>query len=262
MYSPYLEEQILWLRLEDPSTAQDARRQIEEEIKNPEKTLRRVRLALAYGIPFNREALLRSLNAKHELGQATPDDQYTLFLLAWFSGDVKKLAEYFDEHREEVFSRQDLSRDFLAQIEAEALTRVGRFADARERLQGHGKDLLSEQAAATIEALIASVEKGNETERIRNLYEADKKLSHLRLLVANLFRKNYQTANMRILRRGSARGDYELAQKSLYAEHQYKQVIELSGACELHARQDELPQSRDGPCSFEVLEARTCKRTC
>jgi hypothetical protein len=148
LYSPYLEEQILWLRLEDPSSAQDARRQIEEEIKNPEKTLRRVRLALAYGIPFNRDALLRSLNAKHELGQATPDDQYTLFLLAWFSRDLKKLAEYFDDHREEVFSRQDLSREFLAQIEAEALTRVGRFADARERLKSHGKDVLNEQAAA------------------------------------------------------------------------------------------------------------------
>lgn len=55
LYTPYLDEQILWLRVEDLATAQpprDAKRQIEEEIKDPDKTLRRVRLALAYKIPF------------------------------------------------------------------------------------------------------------------------------------------------------------------------------------------------------------------
>ena len=244
LYAPYLEEQILWLRLEDPSTVQDARRQIEEEIKDPDKTLRRVRLALAYRIPFNRDALQRALNAKHELGQATTDDQYTLFLLAWFSNDVKKLAEYFDEHRADVFSRQDLSREILAQIEAEALTRVGRFADARARVKAHPKDILSEQAAATIEVLIASVEEGNEAERIRNLYEADKELSHLRLLVARLFNdKNFAELTKYapiLIKEDKREEDYELAQKAFFFERKYKEVIELAETYpELHARRDE-----------------------
>ena len=189
------------------------------------------------------------------------------FCSAWFSRDLKKLAEYFDEHREEVFSRQDLSREFLAQIEAEALTRVGRFADARERLKSYGKDVLSEQAAATIEALIASVEKGNETERIRNLYEADKELPHLRLLVANLFReKNYAELTKYapiLVKEDKREEDYELAQKAFYAERQYKKVIELSETySELHARREEFASVK-GWALFhlgQVLEARTIAR--
>lgn len=267
LYGPYLDEQILWLRLEDNTTVQGARRQIEEEIKDPDKTLRRVRLALAYGIPFNRDALFRSLNAKHELGQATADDQYTLFLLAWFSQDLKKLAEYFDQHRTEVFSRQDLSLEFLAQIEAEALTRIGRFAEAKARVKEHRKGVLSEQAANTIEALIASVEEGNETERIRNLYEADKELSHLRLLVSNLFRdKNFAelTKYAPLLVKEDQREEYyELAQKAFYAEQQYQQVADLAESYpELHARNYEFASIK-GWALFRlgrVVEARRIAR--
>jgi hypothetical protein len=267
LYSPYLEEQILWLRLEDLSTAQDTRRQIEEDIKDADKTLRRVRLALAYKIPFNRDALQRSLNAKHELGQATADDQYTLFLLAWFSQDVKKLAEYFDKHHAEVFSRQDLSLEILAHIEAEALTRVGRFEDAKARVREHRKNVLSEQAAVTIEALISSVEEGNETERVRNLYESDKELPHLRLLIASLFRdKNFAELTKYapiLVKEDKREEDYELAQKAFYAERQYQQVIELADSYpELHARKDEF-SSVKGWALFHlgrVLEARAIAR--
>ncbi|SFJ32621.1 HTH domain-containing protein [Bradyrhizobium sp. cf659] len=267
LYGPYLDEQILWLRLEDLSTVQDAKRQIEEEIKDPDKTLRRVRLALAYKIPFNRDALQRSLTAKHELGQATADDQYTLFLLAWFSQDVKKLAEYFDKHHAEVFSRQDLSLEILAHIEAEALTRVGRFEDAKARVKEHRKKVLSEQAATTIGALIASVEEGNETERVRNLYETDKELTHLRLLVLSLFRdKNFAELTKYapiLVKEDKREEDYDLAQKAFYAERQYKEIIELSDQYpELHARKDEFASVK-GWALFHlgrVLEARTIAR--
>jgi hypothetical protein len=267
LYTPYLEEQILWLRLEDPSFTPAARQQIGAEIKDPDKTLRRVRLALAYEIPFNRDALLRSLNAKHELGQATPDDQYTLFLLAWFSKDVRKLAEYFDDHRADVFSRQDLSREFLAQIEADALAHVGRFADARARINAHPKDVLSEQAVARIQAMIASVEKGDEAERIRSLYEADKELSYLRLLVATLFKaKNFAELTKYapiLVMEDKREEDYELAQKAFYLERKYKDVIELAEAYpELHNRKDEF-SSVLGWTFFHlgrVLEARKIAR--
>lgn len=267
LYSPYLDEQILWLRLEDLSTVQDAKRQIEEEIKDPDKTLRRVRLALAYKIPFNRDALQRSLTAKHELGQATADDQYTLFLLAWFSQDVKKLAEYFDKHHAEVFSRQDLSLEILAHVEAEALTRIGRFEDAKARVKEHRKKVLNEQAATTIETLIASVEEGNETERVRNLYETDKELTHLRLLVLNLYRDKKFADLTRyapiLVKEDKREEDYELAQKAFYAERQYKEIIELSAQYpELHARKNEFASVK-GWALFHlgrVMEARTIAR--
>jgi hypothetical protein len=45
---PLLEEQILWLKLENETTRQAARHQIEQEIKDSRHTLGRVRLALSW----------------------------------------------------------------------------------------------------------------------------------------------------------------------------------------------------------------------
>jgi hypothetical protein len=56
-----LSELNLWLRLERADTRDAARRQLTAEISDPEKTLQRVRLALAYDVPFDQEALERYL---------------------------------------------------------------------------------------------------------------------------------------------------------------------------------------------------------
>lgn len=66
-----LEEQILWLRLEDQTTRESAKREITDEINDAKHTLRRVRLALAYDVPFNRDALKRKLEADRRVGKWT-----------------------------------------------------------------------------------------------------------------------------------------------------------------------------------------------
>jgi hypothetical protein len=48
----FLSEFDLWLRLQNPTTREAARAQLAAEIADPEKTLHRVRLALAYDVPF------------------------------------------------------------------------------------------------------------------------------------------------------------------------------------------------------------------
>jgi hypothetical protein len=63
-----LSELDIWLRLQRPTMRKAARQQLTTEIVDPATTLQRVRLALAYGIPFNREALERHLAARKELG--------------------------------------------------------------------------------------------------------------------------------------------------------------------------------------------------
>jgi hypothetical protein len=120
--APFLEEQVLWLQLEQATTRAAAEARIAEEIKDPAKTLRRVRLALAYKIPFNREALARHLAAQKDVGDWTEDEQFAAFLLAWHNSDLTKLAEFFDLYRDDLFKQAQLSRIVLASIEIEALT--------------------------------------------------------------------------------------------------------------------------------------------
>ena len=168
---PLLEEQILWLKLENEATRQAARHQIEQEIKDPRHTLGRVRLALAYGIPFNREALKRTLEAAREFGKWTNEEQFAAFLLAWFDKDLSELAAFFDSHRQDLYAQKQFDLGTLLGIEIEALTRARRFDDARARVaEGRGA-LIDDKAAAQMEELIASVEQGDETERLRKLYE-------------------------------------------------------------------------------------------
>ena len=83
----YVSELELWVRLEATATRDAARLQLTEEIGKPENTLHRVRLALAYDVPFNHEALERRLAERKELGGWTPDERHAAFLMAAQSGD-------------------------------------------------------------------------------------------------------------------------------------------------------------------------------
>src|SRR6185437_5124588 len=103
---PLLEEQILWLKLENHETHETARQQIEQEIKDPKLTLGRVRLALAYDIPFNHDALKRTLDTAREFSKWTNEEQFAAFLLAWFDEDLSELATFFDSHRDELYEQE------------------------------------------------------------------------------------------------------------------------------------------------------------
>jgi len=76
------------------------------------------------------------------------------------------------------------------------------------------------------------VEKGDEAERLRQLYEAGKDFTHLQLLVNTLVRQNDHrqlAIYAPILLRESKRiEDYGVAQQALYFGRQYLQVVALA----------------------------------
>jgi hypothetical protein len=93
----FLSELDLWIRLEDSDTAPSARLQLAAEIADPSKTLQRVRLALAYEIPFNVDALQRHLTTQKELGGWTPAERFAAFLIAFNSGDPNRLRDFVEK---------------------------------------------------------------------------------------------------------------------------------------------------------------------
>ena len=182
----FLSELKLWLLLEDATTRAAAREQLASEITDPEKTLHRVGLALAYGIPFNQDALERYLASQKELGGWTPDERHAAFLIAYHSRDLKRVAEFFDKYHDDLFAQSDLARNALAGIEIEVLARTGRLEDARRHIALHrGADLTAEQAS-DIEEFVSHIEKGDEVENLRQRYEKSQNLTDLRLLVTGL----------------------------------------------------------------------------
>jgi hypothetical protein len=147
---PSLSEFDLWLRLEADDTREAAHAQLAAEIGDPEKTLQRVRLALAFGIPFNHDALQRRLDATKEVGGWTTEERFAAFLLVCHDENRTNMAEFFARNHEDLFAQEDLALGTLAALEIDTLARLGRFDDARSHLQLHyGRgDLAAEQFRA------------------------------------------------------------------------------------------------------------------
>jgi hypothetical protein len=233
----FLEEFELWLQVEDRDSREAALARLTKEIAEPSKTLRRVRLALAYDIPFDKAALARHLRARKTLFAWNPDEQFSAFLLEFSSGDPAKLAEFFDEYRDELFAKTMLSLDALAGIEVQSLARSGRLDQAKKRLAEHRGVNLSNKQADELAEVIESIEKGDELERIRLRFEKSNELSDLRLLVnAQASKANHrELANFapRLARETHRIEDFGLALRALFNERRYAEVLALI---------DELPE--------------------
>ena len=95
-----------------------------------------------------------------------------------------------------------------------------------------------------MEELIASVEQGDETERLRKLYEFGGQLTHLRLLIGTLIGKqdhrHLAIYAPKLLKESQHIDDYDLAQKALFAEGQYQRVVALAqNYSDLHKLNDD-----------------------
>ncbi|RWB74595.1 MAG: hypothetical protein EOQ50_14880 [Mesorhizobium sp.] len=246
----FLSELALWLRLEIPDQCDGARRQLTDELAEPKTILQRVRLALAYGVPFEKDALQRSLVRRKELGGWSPDERFAAFLLAVHDGDENTINAFFEAHREDLFAQNDLSLGYLATLEVEALARSGRVDDARQLLNTHrGKHLTDDQAKDAEEAIVA-IANQDEVEWHRQRYEQSKNLQELQLLVGGL-RARCDTKLLaeyspRLVRETRTRDDFDVAIKSLYGEKRDVELIELC---------NELPdQTRLDP-EYEAIKA-------
>ncbi len=234
----FLSELDLWLRLENPPTEQSARAQLAEEIVDPAKTLQRVRLALAYDVPFNADALQRHLTAQKEMGGWTADERFAAFLIVYNSGDPEKLSDFFERHHDDLFAQEHLVRAALAGIEIEVLARTGRFDEARRHITlHHDAAHMSDEQARDIAEIVDHIEKDDEAENLRQRYSKSGHLGDLRLLVIALIarRDEKQLADYAPLlaRATNTQADFALAIKSLFRCGRYWELLAFT---------DEMPQ--------------------
>ena len=229
----FLSEFDLWLRLQNPATREAAREQLAAEIADPEKTLHRVRLALAYDVPFNREALERHLAAQKQFGGWTADERHAAFLLVYHSADPERIAAFFDTYHDDLFNQTDLAYSALAGIEIEVFARTGRFEDARRHISQHRQSgHLTNGQAQQLEEIVGHVEKGDEVESLRQRYIESPSLTDLRILIAALRNRRdlKQLADYapRLARATKAGEDFDLAVRGLFDSRRYSELIALT----------------------------------
>lgn len=262
----FLEELDLWLQLEDSDTSAAGKERLRQELSDPSKTLRRVRLALAYQVPFNQEALSRQLKVRKEIAGWDIDESFAALMLAYHSNDNAKMASFFDENRVELFKQEQLSRGPLIAIETEVLARVGRFSDAKLRLAEAPKFLTKEQVTR-LGQVIDSIETGSEVERLKRQYLEEGNLNSLRVLVGAAAQKgdHHQVAEYAptLARETKQASDFRLAVSALYNERKYTGVLELSGELsDIYALDKEFKSIRAWSLFQlgESLQARTLAR--
>lgn len=234
--SEYLEELQLWIQLEQPETAEQARAQVIAELADPSKTLWRLRLALFYDLSFNREALSKHLRSRRQLGGWTSDESFAAFLLAFRGESASALAEFFDEYRGELYAQHVLDDPVLAGIEVEAMARAGRFDDAWTRFEDYKQKYLSADQAETINGILTAIESGDETEQVRLRYEQSKSLQDLLFLIQalnnNQDQRQLATYAPDLARATHRVEDFHLAIGALFNERRYDELLALT---------DELP---------------------
>lgn len=263
----YLEEMDLWLGLEGTASRPDALKQLSAEMSDPQKTLHRVRLALAYGIPVNVEALNRHLISQREIGGWTADERFAAFLLALHHRKPETICDFFDRYRTDLYTNNEFARGVLAQLEVEALARIGRLKEAKERIALHLGNDLTEEHAEQLRNQILQIEEGSEIDGLQQQYDKTNDLGDLRLLVDGLrVRRDTKLLSFyapKLARITLAASDFDTAIKSLFSAERHSELLAFTNDLPEIYELDLEYKSLKGWAFYKlgsVMEARTIAR--
>ena len=226
-----------------------------------------MRLALSYEVPFNREALERTLQARKDLGNWSPDERFAAFLIAYHSHDGTKISAFIEKYHGDLFAQSDLSGTFLACIEVEVLARLGRYADARHHIALHRSKELNPEQVQQLEDIIAHIEAGDEIDVYRQRYEASHQMADLRALVSGL-RARADANRLAIYAPVLARAtrtceDFGVAMRALYRAGRMGELMQLADDLPDLVILDDEFGSVKGYALYQlgrVVEARTVAR--
>jgi PIN domain associated with the TPR-GreAB-C-PIN system len=124
-------DRALWLKLLDPATKAEAVEQLQESMADESVRLRRIPLALAFGLELNPLAVEKDIERATALSSGTSIDAAVARFAFALHRKAPEVADYIAEHRAQlVICYQPNYVDF---VETEALARAGRIEEARSK---------------------------------------------------------------------------------------------------------------------------------
>lgn len=137
------DDYALWLELRDPEEGDSGRRKLEASMRESEHSLRRLHLALQFGLKLDIDAVEREIERRTALsGGKSPDAALARFSLAFVQRSPKEAADYIDRHRVQL--QEHLGKKSISIFEIEMLARAGLPERAEERLMAVVDEGLSE----------------------------------------------------------------------------------------------------------------------
>ncbi|KTE42414.1 HTH domain-containing protein [Sphingopyxis sp. HXXIV] len=174
----------LWLELRDPADSAAARARLSAIFAVGDDITAYIPLALAWGIPIDRDAVDRDL-ARSMAFEPNGNSDIAIARLAMATSipDPKAAIAYFEAHA--LMMGEHLARAGLLDIEIRLLVAADRFARARERLLADGS-LLTASEREGLERLLDRGADGLETHDFEEAYAQNPDTAHLKRLVEHL----------------------------------------------------------------------------
>lgn len=172
----------LWLALRDLERSTLARAELEKSMRDTSDSLRRLPLALQFGLNIDLVAVEREIERKTTLSAGKSTDAAVARLaLAFMQETPRKVLEYIDRHRAQLVER--LNPKAIGFFEIEMLVRSGQQKIARERIEELNSVGLTEPERSRLLKMVEEATGTDPVEQSLALYEMSKSLTDLHGLV-------------------------------------------------------------------------------
>jgi hypothetical protein len=172
----------LWLKLRDPRDHTQGMEELRASMRDPAQSLRRLNLALKFGIKLDLAAIERQIEQRLATsGKGTADEAFARFSLVFAQGNPRAAAEYIARHRTLLF--EHLQKSSIQTIEIELLARGGLVDQASQLLAQAVEDGLSDLEQILLRRIIGEAGGDDPVAARRRLYERTDELRDLASLI-------------------------------------------------------------------------------
>lgn len=178
-------DSVLWLALRHEDEFATARVELEKSMSDRNVSLRRVPLAIQFGINIDVVAVEREIERKTALsGGKSSDAAVARFALAFRQNSPKAVALYIDRYRSQL--EDHINYKTIAFLEIEMLVRSGQKNAAEERLKKLIEVGLTDLERKRIERIVFDTLESDEISQRVAMYESSKSITDLHNLVTML----------------------------------------------------------------------------
>lgn len=229
----------LWLRLKDSKTRDAARKELQENLNDPGRYLRRVNLAVRFNVSFDTAAVEAEIDRDVAFdGSGTADAAAARIALAFTHKEG--IADYIAKHRQ--LLHKHLNKPRIQALEIEVLAGVGDLKAAKKKLREYAKDGLGKDEQRRLERIFKEASGEDPVEQRQQAFSESNLTSDL----INLVRVLHDRGNWQVLSEFAAElfgrtkdiNDATIYARSLLETRRHKDLIAL-----LASRDDLLKES-------------------
>lgn len=222
-----MDDKALWLRLLDPESRTEARKELEQSLGSPKTFIRRLGLGLQFGVEIDIAWAEQEVDQQTaRSGGMSTDAASARFALALNLESPADVASYIDAHKEQLLKHLDWRGIYF--VEIRMLAGSGQFSKAEERLNEATEKGLSEWEIARVRRELAEFSGSDPISERLAAYKEGERIVDLRILVMSYVEaEDWQNACVYGRKLLDTSGDLADARQYLISSYNFEQHDEV-----------------------------------